>query len=56
MSSIVDAGYYADIASKEKENKCEKSPNSKHKWIIYSKGCPSQWEECKYCGKTIFWK
>jgi hypothetical protein len=53
MSSIMDAGYYADQASREKDSKCKKG--GKHKWKVMQGG-PSKWEKCVKCGKNIYWK
>lgn len=53
MSSLIDSGYSADKAGKEKERKCSKG--GEHKWKRQGHW-PSHWEECEKCGKTIYWK
>jgi len=55
MSDSVSAGKAAEEAAKERKTICKASRSGKHKWE--RKGSwPSVWEECKLCGKAIFWK
>ena len=53
MSSSIDSGYYANEASKSKDEDCPKG--GKHKWKRYG-SWPSIWEKCEKCGKSIYWK
>jgi len=55
MSSSHDAGYYAEDARKEKEKKCKKSSDGKHKWKRIGTG-PSSWDECIHCKVSVYYK
>lgn len=55
MSSVRDAGYWAEDAMKTIASKCPKSKDGKHDFKKIGSG-PSSGGECKYCGTNYYWK